>query len=126
MEDEPNYDDLINQILAAYKKLDYRPNPRVHFDLERKECNPLVALVLAQDGIEPFLSMGRFFDAGLVHKKITAVFDWTWVEGFNDAFNMKEVSKSWDQNPLHAVGYKIGTEIRAQLREIYFRKPNPQ
>jgi hypothetical protein len=122
----PLYNNLVQKILASYKKIDFRPNPQVYFNVERKECNPLVALVLAQHGIEPFLSMGKFFNDSSAHRKITKMFDWVWVEGFNDGFNMNEVKKTWETYPLHAAGHKVGTEVRRQLRAIYFRKPNPQ
>ena len=122
----PLYPALVNRILAAYKQIGYRPNPRVYFDLDRKECNPLVALVIAKHGIESFLSMGRFFNNQLAHKHITKMFYWVWVEGFNDGFNLYDVKKRWETQTQHAAGLKVGKEVRRQLREIYYRKPNPE
>lgn len=119
------YNNLLQKILNAYKKIDYRPNPRVYFDFDRKECNPLVAIVIAQFGLESFLKQDRFFNEVEAHRKVKKMFDWIWVEGFNDAFNVNEVKKSWNQYPVHAAGYKVGVEIRSQLRKIYYQKPNP-
>lgn len=125
MNDKPLYQTLVKKILAAYKKINYRPNPRVYFDLDSKECEPLVALVVAEHGIESFLSMGKFFNERLAHKKIIKMFYWTWVEGFNDGFNLYDVKKIWAKDTQYAAGLKVGKEVRRQLREIYYRKPNP-
>lgn len=81
---------------------------------------------MAQYGIESFMSMGRFFNDSLSHRKITQMFDWVWVEGFNDGFDLNEVKKTWETYPQHAAGLKVGMEVRRQLREIYYKKPSPQ
>ena len=56
-----------------------------------------------------------------VHK----MFEFPWVEGFDDGFNLQEISSSWEHYSLHKAGYKVGLEIRQQLKEIYFKKVGP-
>jgi hypothetical protein len=96
------YATLVNCILKAYKKIDYRPNPKVYFHLESKECNPLVALVLAKHGVETFIGLANIFNTTAVYKEIKKMFDWVWVEGFDDAFDNREIKSNWKSNALHA------------------------
>jgi hypothetical protein len=120
--EQPTYSGLVNKILQAYKNLDFRPNPKIYFDEKKKECNPLVALAIDEFGIEMFMSMGKFFNYSSVYRVITRKFDTFWVAGFNDAFDNNE-AKKW--STAYDAGYKVGKEVRRQLKEVYFKKPNP-
>jgi hypothetical protein len=113
----------MKKIVGAYTKIDFRPNPKVHFDIDRRECSPLVALVIAEFGLNEFLVMGRFFNSAMSHKKIVEKFSWRWVQGFNTGFSKYEFKKSWKQDTMIVAGHRVGVEIRRQLREIYY-KPN--
>jgi hypothetical protein len=85
----------------------------------------LLALLFAEQGIEPFLCENK--QLSLKARRSThKMFDFPWVEGFDDGFNLREIDSGWKSYSLHKAGYKVGIEIHQQLKEIYYKKVGPQ
>ena len=119
------YIKFLDKILNSYKKIGYRPQPKVFINTEEKMCSPLVAIAIAE-------SNDNFnYNIHPIYRWIVKYFkgNWVWVEGFFDAFDRKEPTH-WKDSPSqhqnYLLGKKVGTEIRNQLKEIYYKKPNPK
>lgn len=125
------YTKFFDKILNSYKKIGFRPQPKVFLCAKEKMCSPLVAIALAENGENSFKLTSGSYNSSALHRWITKYLkgNWIWVEGFHDAFNLNEPAY-WKNNTLqythYIYGQKVGIEIRNKLKEIYYKKPNPE
>lgn len=116
------YERFFNKILNSYKKIGFRPQPKCFLCEEEGMCAPLIAIALA-NGVS---SDNRSALTRWVRNYLKG--NWIWIEGFNDAFNLNEVTY-WKDSPLqyphYLAGKKVGMEIRKMLKEVYYKKENP-